>query len=325
MQLIRFTKYNVRHLINRIKFNRSSGAICLLYHRVMELSNDPQQLCVSPSNFERQIRFIKRKFRVLSMDELESIFLTGGRVPKNSIVISFDDGYYDNYSCALQILEAIEVPAIFFVSTSNLNTETEFWWDEIERVILYYSGENMKLDLNINGWDVGEFMLSQENRKKVYDDLLNKLKVIYPEKRNEILAFLRKLFGGSYRDTHRSMSIKELIMLYKSKIAIIGAHTHNHPCLASLDAQAQQFEIKTSKAVLEANLQTTIKYFSYPFGTKEDYNLDSVKICNQLGFSLVASNVPGRITLSTNKLELNRFIVRNWNIAEFKSQLYTFR
>ena len=80
------------------------GALILLYHRVNNLLIDPQELSVTPENFELQLQFLKSQFKILSLKELLERRDNGLDID-GTIALTFDDGYADNYYNALPILE----------------------------------------------------------------------------------------------------------------------------------------------------------------------------------------------------------------------------
>ena len=81
----------------------ATGTI-LMYHRIAKVDLDPWGMCVTPENFAEQIHLIKKNGQVMALDELVDALRTG-RQPKNGIVITFDDGYVDNLTHALPVLE----------------------------------------------------------------------------------------------------------------------------------------------------------------------------------------------------------------------------
>ena len=62
--------------------------------------------------------------------------VSGGDVPSAGVVVTFDDGYADNFHNAKPLLERYEIPATVFVTTGYLQDQREFWWDELERILL---------------------------------------------------------------------------------------------------------------------------------------------------------------------------------------------
>ena len=89
------------------------GALVVLYHRVAELEQDPQQLAVRPDNFYNQVRYFKEHFDVLSIHELYSFLRDKKKFPERAVVLTFDDGYADNLYNALPVLESLQVSALF--------------------------------------------------------------------------------------------------------------------------------------------------------------------------------------------------------------------
>lgn len=104
-------------------------AIILLYHRVAESENDINRLGVSPENFENQISYLKRKFSIVSLNELV-VNLRAKKIKRNSIAVTFDDGYADNLYKALPILEKHGIPATIFITTGKIGDNAPFFWEE---------------------------------------------------------------------------------------------------------------------------------------------------------------------------------------------------
>ena len=84
--------------------------LVLAYHRVADLPLDPQALAVRPEHFRSQLRFLSEHYQILRLED------SWPRVEKPAAIVTFDDGYADNATAALPILEEEEVPATFFVS-----------------------------------------------------------------------------------------------------------------------------------------------------------------------------------------------------------------
>ena len=135
----------------------SPGALILLYHRVAELESDPQRLQVSSSHFSEQLQIIREIGAPISLQELTGN-LRSGKVPPRSVVVTFDDGAADNLLAAKPLLEQHNVPATVFVSTGYMKTAREYWWDEVERLVLQPRELPSQLKLTIDGkvhkWDL---------------------------------------------------------------------------------------------------------------------------------------------------------------------------
>jgi len=255
-----------RFLLNMV----DRPVVVLLYHRVTSLERDPQLLAVKPDNFYRQIKYLKKNYNILDIEEFACFKKDNKGFTKNSLILTFDDGYEDNYLEALPILEKFNCQAIFFVTTLNTNTKKELWWDELERVFLTGIELPKSLKIRLNNKDYLFDTSSEENKEKTYNALHSLMKYnkvdIRDRAKDDILYWANLSKKG--RNTHRVMTNKEIKLMSKSNSAIIGAHTHTHSLLCVYDYEGQYNDVKKSKDLLEKLTDQKVKYFSYPFGGK---------------------------------------------------------
>jgi peptidoglycan/xylan/chitin deacetylase (PgdA/CDA1 family)/methionyl-tRNA formyltransferase len=106
-----------------------SGTLTVLYyHRVSDLCRDP--ITIGRADFEKQVRYLQRRYHVWSADELKACLQHGGDLHgSRNVLITFDDGYEDNYSNAFPILTKYGSKAIFFISTGLIDTDQRFAHD----------------------------------------------------------------------------------------------------------------------------------------------------------------------------------------------------
>ena len=291
----------------------------LYYHRVYEMKDDINLLCVTPMKFEQQMRYLKRKYDILRFEEKWDSGKGEG------IVITFDDGYLDNFQYALPILEELEIPATVFVSVGTLENNRELWWDELERLIL--SEENHLNSISIVdkkygcNWDTSSYELKLNCYYAIHHLMKNCIDVGMREQWFEQLREQHKIDGHA-RDSFRTLDRHFCMSLARSKYITIGAHTVSHPSLAKMSIKGQQDEIVNSKDYLEVLLQKRIDMFSYPFGVKGvDYNEDTIQICKETGIRKAASTQPGIWSVECSDYEIPRNVVRNWGISEFQCMI----
>ncbi|MBN2284805.1 MAG: polysaccharide deacetylase family protein [Tissierellales bacterium] len=139
--IYRFLKNIVKKVVNPIFFfamscknklliKKSIGILSVLYyHRVSDICQDGMTIGID--DFEKQIRFLKRQYNIISGDDLRQYMdiMNGRLIPKKMVLVTFDDGYEDNYTNALPILIKYTCPAIFFVSTGLIGNEKQFRHD----------------------------------------------------------------------------------------------------------------------------------------------------------------------------------------------------
>jgi peptidoglycan/xylan/chitin deacetylase (PgdA/CDA1 family) len=319
-RLARGTFRKVRAVKNRITNLVDRPLIILIYHRVTNLSADPEMLAVSPANFRRQMEYLKQHFHIVRFDE------DWAPLEEPAVVVTFDDGYVDNLYEALPVLEDLGVPATFFISTGRLGTGKEFWWHRLEGILLREGEFPASFDLKDphfgRSWETATF----EQRKRLYGDLNLRLLKIGPDRQEAWLEQLEK-WGGedkAGKERHRTMNKEELQKLAASPWSSIGAHTVTHSALSALKEKQQRREIFSSKLELEQITGREITTFSYPFGRKQDYDRTSVRLCREAGFTKAASNFPGQVHRWSDPYQLPRHLVRNWNPETFSVQMETF-
>ena len=131
---------------------RRTGAI-VAFHRVQD-GEDSQGLSIGRDMFERHCRFFTRHFDVVPLRDLVSR-LEQGRGVDRMLAITFDDGYYDNFVNARPVLEALSLPATFFVVSQWIGTDTWPWWDRDQGVRHpWMTWKHVRL-LNERGFDIG--------------------------------------------------------------------------------------------------------------------------------------------------------------------------
>lgn len=103
----------------------------IMYHHV-EATGDTRSNYVSPQVFRRQMEFLKKnRYRVISLDEFVRGVEEGRRFPHNTVVITFDDGYADNFSAAFPVLAEYDFPATIFVIVNKIGEEGYLTWDQV--------------------------------------------------------------------------------------------------------------------------------------------------------------------------------------------------
>jgi peptidoglycan/xylan/chitin deacetylase (PgdA/CDA1 family) len=341
----------VGRLKRRVRWFLNSATrppVILLYHRVAELQTDPQLLAVTPKRFAEHLDVLRRRLRPISLaDAARSI--EARTIPRDAVVVTFDDGYADNLMEASPRLEAKEIAATFFVTSGQIGRVDEFWWDELERLILMTESLPSRLELAVDDLAVSfafqtgcefpkahQLLLADWNvlqpndpteRHALYRRMHNVMKGLSPAIRDRVLAHLRDWArdSGSGRPSHRALTQTQLKTLGSVKLAEVGAHTVHHPALSALAPGDQAFEIEQSKAGIEEMTGRPVASFSYPFGGRQDYTMATVSMVKAAGFQSACSNFPGWVGRNSDPFQLPRFLVRNWTGEEFARRLTQLR
>lgn len=287
--------------------------IVLCYHRVTAMPTDINSIAVSPDNFRAQIRYLKDHFPIVRFDE------NLDKIKKPAIAVTFDDGYADNLTEALPILNEAGVPATFFISTQFLDGGGEFWWDSLARIVTSGSGYPAHFTLQDPGFGKTWATATVAERLILFRDLHRLCMVSATELRGEWLRQVADWAGGSCQDAvlNRLLSIEELRELANHAGVTIGAHTITHPRLSTLSDDEQHHEIVESGRRLAHILGREITSFAYPFGTRTDFNEASGRICRKAGYLKAAAAFPGEVHSWTNPYLIPRHFVYNWDLEKF--------
>jgi peptidoglycan/xylan/chitin deacetylase (PgdA/CDA1 family) len=301
---------------------RDCRVVILMYHRVFETSSDPWELCVSPKHFGLHLELLRRYFPVLSLKQLLKA-LRNAQLPKRGVVLTFDDGYADNLWNAKPLLEKYGLPATVFITSGSLDSRSEFWWDELERILLQPGKLPKRLHLNVRGRAYSWETTNLEDRKIAYFALHNKLQPLKPTERDPIMAdlFAWAALDPTGRSDYRPLATDELIQLAQGELVDIGAHAMTHPLLSAMTPSDQSAEIAGSRKKLEDIIGSRVDTFSYPYG---NLSADTVGIVGKSGFVTALTTSEHPVRAGANPFQLGRFAVGDWGADRFKRRLDNF-
>ena len=315
--------------------------LILMYHRVAEVDSDPWGLCVSPRHFSEQLEVLTEYGTPLGLSRFIQA-LNRGRLPPRPIVVTFDDGYIDNLSHATPLLERYEVPATIFLVSGAMGRGREFWWDELERVLLQPGPLPKDLQLTIAGnfqswslreatdYDSDSFLLHRGWRALTQDDptprhsLYRSLYfLLQPLAEYERLGLMDDLLAWasgkpSGRLECRPVTVEEAVTLGEADLVEIGAHTVTHSLLSALSPSEQHLEIQQSKETLEELLSCPVNHFSYPYG---GLTSETVALVRENGFSCAVTTAGVPVERWADPFQLPRVPVEDWNGDEFAKRL----
>jgi len=317
--------------------------LILCYHRVADLRSDPQMLAVGPTNFERHMEILHRSAVPATLDELVP-GTTNGRELGRRVAVTFDDGYADNLEIARPILERHQIPATVFVVAGMVGSREEFWWDELERLLLRSATPTVPLELEfddqVHAWGLNSITskpLTQTSFEgwtvldpidpspihRLYRELITLFREATPEGRDAALSSLRSwaASGCGGRPTHRVLNRDELRALVEDDLVTVGSHALRHVRFADLSLPDQLHELTESRSRLEAMSGRTVDQFAYPFGSLGDLPTDNSSDLRAAGYRLACANFEGTVGMATDHFRLPRMLVRDWPAEEFARRL----
>lgn len=141
-------------------------ATILLFHRVTnEIPEDP--ITVSRERFRMVIRTLREQYHPVTVGELLRRLESGASWPRNTVAVSFDDGYLDNFAYAAPILKELEVPATFFIVADAIESERVMPWDENLPKRLSWMTWNQVREMRQQGFEIGSHTLTHPDLGKI--------------------------------------------------------------------------------------------------------------------------------------------------------------
>ncbi len=114
---------------------RKYTAPIIMYHNIDKTADFHHLNGVSLKNFEMQMAFLKNhRYNVISLDALEDMITKQDAIPHNTVVLTFDDGYEDNYLRAFPILKKYDLPATIFIIPEKIGTEQYLTWEQVREM-----------------------------------------------------------------------------------------------------------------------------------------------------------------------------------------------
>ena len=223
---------------------------------------------------------LKKIGTAISIDQ----FTSGEKIPDYSFLVTFDDGFENNYSVAAPILIDQKIPTTFYVSTDFIGRNKMSWVDQIDYAIENTEKEKilfLKEEVNIrNRNEKIEFLDHARNYLKRNDKLFsNKENIIHDLFESCKVTHCDTL----YNSIDKKMNWSQVAELSKNELFTIGGHTHTHPIMSYLSEKDLNDEIKLCVELIEKNCKLDCKHFSYPEGLDYCYNDKVIRKLKEYG------------------------------------------
>lgn len=251
-------------LLRLVASMRGPSAAILMYHSVLP---DPSQLvdtygeiAHSELIFRAQMELLAREFRPISLDEAIQHIRSGNSLPRRSVVITFDDGYADNYEVAMPVLNQAGVPATFYVTVDCVENKRLPWPSHLR-----FAFRNTRLsawsDSQGKNWPLN---LPEEREAAFLSSCDACCQLSGAVQEDFVVRVERELDAKIPRQQNSPMLTYEQMRALQRDGHIVGSHTMTHPNMAYIQADDAVRELTESKRRLELNLEVPIRHFSYP-------------------------------------------------------------
>jgi peptidoglycan/xylan/chitin deacetylase (PgdA/CDA1 family) len=272
----------------------------LIYHRV-----HPEPDYMRPSDptveqFDWQMKLLRQHFQPMALtDALRH--LDSGTLPERAVCVTFDDGYADNATLALPVLQKWKVPATVFVSSDYLDGGI-MWNDRVIEMLK----QRKSSDIDAGCVGLGKLSLTTlELRKEAAKSILSAIKHWDPAERESAVSALT---APALSTPASLMMTSEQLRLLRSAGIEIGGHTASHPILCSLGPDAAEREIVGGKESLEEILDKPVSLFAYPNGRAGvDFTHEHAELVRKAGFVAAVTTHKGVSDATTNRWQMPRY------------------
>lgn len=291
----------ITYLALRIKERFDRRLLILNYHN-------------ADGGLEAHMRYLRRHYRIVHLEEaLEELFTKRNvackRDRRRLLVLTFDDGYIDNYTEGFRLAQRYQVPITIFLIPGYVASGCYFWWLAAGKLVSLLKSEQVTFDGCTYHLSVpherqalidiidgrARHTTSIAEREQFLSDVQLALKVSLP---------CRDLTPG---DTDLPMTWEQIRDMEASGLVSYGAHTVNHPILAYLsDPKEVLYEVQASRQLLEENLGHPVRLFAYPVGKMQHIGEQGVEAVKTAGFTWAVTTLETLNTSESNPLLLGR-------------------
>ncbi len=248
--------------------------------------------CATGGDLRRHLLYLRHHYRLLHLEAaLEELYTprkneSRSRGIRTPLVLTFDDGYRDNYNHGFTLAQELQVPFTIFLIPGYIESGEYFWWREHKRLIRRAQVNEVLVKGRTYHLDQPE---ERNALSKAIDTHLRYATSV--AQREAFLEYLRnKLVIPSSVIPEEEPSLPltwaEVHEMEESGWVSFGAHTQHHPILAYLADPAElQQEVEECRAVLERNLGHPVRTFAYPVGQFQHIGENVLQAVKQAGYT----------------------------------------
>lgn len=308
----------------------------VMYHYVRDLKNSryPNIKGLDYELFKQQIKFFAEKFNVVTMEEVIAYYEEGYKLPENAVLLTFDDGYIDNFTFVLPVLKEYKMQGSFFVpgkvftehclldvnkihfllASTSIETLCKALFEQLD----HYRGS--KWDYPSNEELFAEYAVANrfDNRETIFFKRV--LQMALPEElRNQISSYLFQKYVGVPEDVlaHEIYLNYDQMKYMKSEGMFFGVHGYDHYWMNKLNPADLKEDIFKGLESMKGLLDENKWVINYPYGS---YSEEVIKCLKDTGCILGLSTDVRVADLEKD----NRFILPRMDTNDFppKSDKY---
>ena len=309
--------------IGRVRGALRGDLRILAYHRVLESAEpdafrfDLDLISASAEVFARQLAIVRRRFVPMRFDELEDCLSRGRPIPRRAVLITFDDGYDDNYRIAFPLLRDAGLSAMFFVSTGHLDSGRPYAYDWLVHMLCVAdAGRAVAPEIGLDE----PLPASLAARRALASRVLDRIKLIDADAQQALIDRLQRDWALPATLGYPDCQPMDWNQVREMRAAgmEIGGHGVDHRMLAKMSPQAMREELAVSYAALVRELGAPPLAMSYPVGGPDAYDASVIAAARDVGFRMACSYQAGVESLR----EASRYCMRRMPVERGMSDAW---
>jgi peptidoglycan/xylan/chitin deacetylase (PgdA/CDA1 family) len=277
-----------------------------MYHSVLE---DPSQQADSLGGivharpvFRQHMELLAREFHPVGMDELAVLLRGEEEIPERCVVVTFDDGYHDNFQNAMPILDQVGVKAAFYVTVDCIE-KGQLPWPSRVRFALRTTGRKTWSDPEGALWPLE----NQADRDRAFAKACKHCCQLAGVAQEQFVASIEAELEVSIAPGSELMMNWDELRKLTERGHVVGSHTLSHPNLTQLPVAELCVELQESRACLQKQLSLPVAHFSYPCpALSPHWNEQTVEECRRAGYETAVVTDGGLARKQDNPLCLRR-------------------
>jgi len=290
-------------------FNVLKGkSFILMYHRVCKdkyaAALYEPAMFVTENTLKMHINELSKYFEFIPLDEIET---KRDNILKPACVLTFDDGWADNYDYAMPLLTNNNVPATIFVTVNYIGENKNFWFHDVWFLANQCLINNLSYEFFAYFKQRAQYRGSYVINETTISSLIESLKYLEPAKIDDLIndAFV---VLNIRRDPKPTMLNWDQVNDISRTVVSIGSHGMSHYILTNIDKKLKGHEIGDAIAILKERINSVSKYFCYPNGNYDD---ETIAIVKEAGFKGAIGTRIGYNTDTSNSYCLNRIAIHD--------------
>jgi peptidoglycan/xylan/chitin deacetylase (PgdA/CDA1 family) len=267
----------------------------LAYHRVVDFAAPAfdtyaANVSATPDAFRAQMDLVRARFDVIDLERLLRWLRGDGDLPARPLLITFDDGYRDNFEHAHPILRDRRLPAVLFVTTGFVGSARTLYWDRLARGFHRTPRSSLSLPDGELHWT------GDRERAAALNEVVRRLKLLPQDEKEHRVGTILEALGAPEPAATPGQPLAldwDQVRRMAGDGVDIGGHTHDHPILSRLPLERAEAEIRTCVARIETELGRPARSFAYTNGGASDFGVEHERVLAQLGIQAAFSLIPG--------------------------------